>query len=252
MRVHYDPAALPQLGDEPGTNRFDDPRPRSSQDRYVMRYAATNLRGCLLELLDWLRTTDSDATEREAAVINNDASAPTPPAEPWQALQDYLTGRHVGVLTGPDLQLVSIDDSALQAELDREPGVRALLDSELARAALLPAGAAAPRRRAHLDGAAVRLSTDRGRDLTRAASLALRDRPSPPDGIHYRSRHDDAEDCWALYDHAQVIVDDIQPLSPEVPGHRLAVQDVASLWDLPLPPAWADAKRSSGRAVAPG
>ena len=237
VRVHYDPGALPRLGDEPGTNRFDDPRPRS-QDRYVMRYAATNLRGCLLELLDWLRIHDSEAAGREAAVIDNDEESPAAAqAEPWQAMEDYLTGRRVGVLTGLGLQLVSIDDPALQDELDREVAVRALLDSDVGRAALLPAGASTSRR-AHLDGAAVRLATDLGRDLTRAASLALRDRLAPPDGIHYRSRHDDAEDCWALYDHSTVVVSDVQPLAPEDPHHRAALQDVAALWGLPIPPRW--------------
>ncbi len=238
VRLHRDPTALPDLGDGPGPNRFDDPRPRGSQDRYVMRYAATTLRGCLLESLDWLRVLDGEAAEREAAVIDDieDSSLP-PPTEAWQALEDYLTGRHLGVITGPGLQLVSINDPALQAELDQAAGVRALLDSQAGRAALLAVGAAASRR-AHLDGAAVRLSSDLGRDLTRAASLALRDRPVPPDGIHYRSRHDDTEDCWALYDHAPVSVQDVQPFSPDDPDHQQAMKDVASLWDLALPPAW--------------
>lgn len=44
LRVHFDPAALPHLGDAPGVNRFDDPRPRTI-DRFLMRYAATTLRG---------------------------------------------------------------------------------------------------------------------------------------------------------------------------------------------------------------
>lgn len=243
VRVHYDPGALLHLEDAPGTNRFDDPRPRS-QDRYVMRYAATTLRGCLLELLDWLRTHDGEAAEREAAVIDNDEGSPAPVSpEPWQAMEDYLAGRHVAVLAGPELHLVSIDDAALQAELDLEPAVRALLDGDAGRAALLPPGASASRR-AHLDGAAVRLSTDLGRDLTCAASLALRDRPAPPDGIHYRSRHDDAEDCWALYDHATVVVSDRQPLAPADPRHRAALQEVAALWSLPIPQRWTEAAQS--------
>lgn len=102
----------------------------------------------------------------------------------------------------------------------------------------MPAGAPSGRR-AHLDGAAVRLSTDFGRDLTRACSLALRDRVTAPDGIHYRSRHDTAEDCWAIYDHAAVTVSDVVPLSPADPDHRAAVHAVAGLWRLALPPPWA-------------
>jgi len=238
LRLHRDPAALPELGDGPGSNRFDDPRPRSSQDRYVMRYAATTLRGCLLESLDWLRVLDGEAAAREAAVIDDDEDPTSePPAPRWQALQDYLADRQVGTISGPGLALVSIGDAALQAELNKATSVRALLDSEDGRAALLPAGAPASAQ-VRLDGAAVRLSTELGRDITRAASLALRDRDTPPDGIHYLSRHDDDEDCWALYDHATVSIDAIEPLSPDDPAHQTAVRDVASLWDLALPPAW--------------
>ena len=70
VRVHYDPAALPRLGDAAGTNRFDDPRPRT-EHRYLVRYTATTLRGCLLELLDALRTNGA-ATDREAAVARQE------------------------------------------------------------------------------------------------------------------------------------------------------------------------------------
>jgi hypothetical protein len=37
-----------------------------------------------------------------------------------------------------------------------------------------------------------------GRDLTRHCSLAIHDRVPTPAGIHYRSRFDDDEDCWAI------------------------------------------------------
>jgi hypothetical protein len=233
VRVHYDPGALPAYGDGVGSNRFDDPRPNTA-DRYVVRYAATTLRGCLLELLDWLRP-NPDAAEREAAVVDDaDVSDDGPTAQPWQPIADFLHGRHVGIITGPALRLVSIDDPVLQAELDREPAVRALLDSPQGRAALAPAGG-----RAHLDEAAVRLSTGLGRALTQACSLALRDRATVPDGIHYRSRHDDSEDCWAIYDHADVHVGKVTPLDPGDGDQRKALHDVAALWDLPLPPNWA-------------
>ncbi len=38
-------------------------------------------------------------------------------------------------------------------------------------------------------------------DLPQAWSKALRDHPSRPDGIAYRSRHDDDAICYAFYDH---------------------------------------------------
>lgn len=232
VRVHYDPGALPRYVDGAGPNRFDDPRPNTA-DRYVMRYTATTLRGCLLELLDWLRP-NAEAADREATVVDDaDDVGATSTAPPWQPIADFLHGRHVGVITGPGLRLVSIDDPVLQAELDREPAVRALLDSPPGRAALSPAG-----RRAHLDEAAVRLSTDLGRALTQACSLALRDRAAVTDGIHYRSRHDDAEDCWAIYDHADVRVGRVTRLDPGSEEQRKALHDVAALWNLPLPPDW--------------
>jgi hypothetical protein len=234
--VHYDPWALPPYQDIVGHNRFDDPRPNSI-DRYVVRYLATTLRGCMLELLDWLRPSP-DALTREAQVVADAADAPPTGADQAtevlkQAISDFLDGRHVGVLEGKSVHILSIDDPAVQAELDRATAVRALLDSPQGRAALSPAG-----RTPHLDQAAVRLSTDFGRALTQACSLAIRDRDDRPDGIHYRSRHDDGEDCWALYDHAKVQLLESLPLDPANSDHRGALQDVAALWDLPLPPAW--------------
>ncbi len=90
---------------------------------------------------------------------------------------------------------------------------------------------------ARFDGAALRLSTPFGRDLTQACSLAIRDRVPRPDGIHHRSRHDDDEHCWALFDHAEVRLVEVTPFAPETSdSHRRAVQDVADLWELPLPP----------------
>ena len=222
LRVHRDPTALPRYEGVVGPSRFDDPRPDSL------------LRGCLIELMDWLRP-NVEAAEREAAVVDA-APSTVSPTDSGRAFSDYLRGRSVGTITARDAVVVSIDDPALQAELDKATAVRALLDSPDGRAALLPAGAA-PSRRAHLDEAAVRLSSDLGRELTRACSLALRDRESRPDGIHYRSRHDDAEDCWALYDHANVSIT-VQPLTPKNRAHRDAVQGVADMWDLALPRDW--------------
>ncbi len=237
VRVHYNPGALPPYQDVVGHNRFDDPRPNST-DRYVMRYTASTLRGCLLELLDWLRP-DPAALDREHQVVDNaEGATATPNIDQGlqtleQALADYLHGRHVGHLEGTSVQTLSIDDPQLQAELDCATAVRALLDSPEGRAALSPGG-----RTPHLDQAAVRLATGFGRALTQACSLAIRDRDNHPDGIHYRSRHDDAEDCWAIYDHAEVQLVESVPLRPGDTHHRATLQNVAALWSLPLPLAW--------------
>lgn len=235
LRVSFDPARLPpaQAG-VVGPNRFDDPRPRT-RDRYVMRYGASTLRGCLLELLDALRPTQA-VVARESAVVD-DAPVPGPPGAPGQALADYLAGRKVAVITSPGLSMVSINDPALQQLLDHVAAVRALLDTPAARAVLLPSGAG-QEAQVRLDGAAVRLSSDLGRDLTRAASLVLRDLDPALGGISYRSRHDDTEDCWAIYDHARVEVSAATALSAGNEEHRQALAAVAALWHLPLPPPW--------------
>lgn len=146
-----------------------------------------------------------------------------------------MNGRQVGRLTGARVRVLSIDDPNLHAQLNREPAVRALLDSQEGRAALAGPSRRAPR----LDEAAVRLSSPFGRDLSRACSLAIWDRIPRPDGIHHRSRHDDDEHCWALFDHADVRLIDAVPFAPESNGvHRQTLQEVAAMWDIPLPPAW--------------
>lgn len=159
-----------------------------------MRYTASTLRGCLLESLDWLRP-NPDAAAREAG-IDEDAKPDDEhleaPAPAWAALTDFLQGRQVGRLTGRRLRLLSINDPRLQAQLDQEPAVRALLDSTEGRTVLAPRGRNTPR----LDQAAIRLSTPFGRDLTQVRSVAIWDRRPRPDGIHHRRRHDDDEHCW--------------------------------------------------------
>ena len=233
LRVHFEPGALPRLGDDPGTNRFDDPRPRTI-DRYLVRYAATSLRGCLLELLDAFRD-NSEARLRETAIDDDDPDlVDGPNVADWQHIHDFLEGRQVATIFAHRPAIASINDAALQTELDKEPAVRAVLNSESARSALLEIGG----RAVHLDNAAIRLSSETGRYITQACALALFDRQSPPDVIHYRSRHDDSEDCWAIYHHAEVRVGPAEQLSPDIPEHVVALRSVAELWDLPLPPAW--------------
>lgn len=135
LRLHYDPGALPAKQEQVGPNRLDDPRP-NSLDRYVVRYTATTLRGCLLESLDWLRPNpEADAHEREI-VDNAEPGDDHEPPPAWAAIEDFLRDRKVGRLTGRGLRLLSINDPRLHVELDREPAVRALLDSDDGRAAL--------------------------------------------------------------------------------------------------------------------
>lgn len=217
----------------PGPNRFDDPRP-NTRDRFLVRYAATSLRGSLLELLAAFRPND-EARAFEDDVQGDKDLQPDPDSQLRQALADFLADRQLAVMTPrARTRFVSIDDPGLQAELDREPGVRALLDGPDGRLALMPIGGARPR----LDGAAVRLGTAFGRDLTQHCSLAVRDRTPVPAGIHYRSRHDDNEDCWAIYDHVNVAFHGEATFEPTNPTHKKALSSVADLWSLPLPDEW--------------
>lgn len=233
LRVHFDPAALPHLGDEPGANRYDDPRPRT-MDRFVVRYAATTLRGCMLELLAAFRD-NAEANDRIDAIDDDDPDLVAAPAvADWQHIADFLDQRKVATISADGLATVSMNDPVVQRDLDREPAVRAVLDTDAARQALLERDGTD----VHLDNAAIRLSSETGRYITQACALALYDRDAKPDAIHYRSRHDDNEDCWAIYHHAAVQIGAADPLSPDVPEHAESLNDVAKLWDLPLPPAW--------------
>ena len=233
MRVHYEPSAFPHLGDEPGTNRFDDPRPRAIE-RFLVRYAASSLRGCLLELLAGFRP-NPEASERQSAVETDDPNFVEPPdGAERQHIADFLAGRKVASVASAGLAIASINDPTVQHELDKEPAVRAVLDTEDAQAAMLEAKG----RRVHLDNAAIRLSSPTGRYITQACALALHDPQIRPDVIHYRSRHDDSEDCWAIYDHADVQIGAAEELSPSIEAHAAALRSVAHLWDLPIPPAW--------------
>jgi hypothetical protein len=199
-----------------------------------MRYTATSLRGCLLELLARFRHNE-EASAREAALDIDDPEFVDPPqVEDWQHIADFTARRKVGTLQVHEPVVVSVNDPVVQHALDSEPAVRAVLDSTEARTALLESGGV----QVHLDNAAIRLSSEVGRYLTQACALALYDRERQPDVIHYRSRHDDAESCWAIYHYVDVAVLQVVNFSAAVEGHRQAMRCVAELWDLPLPPEW--------------
>lgn len=233
LRMHPTPMELPAKSDQPGPYRFDDPRP-NTEDRFVMRYTASTIRGCLLELLDWMRDNKA-ATAREDAVDADDPDLVEAPAsDSGAALAAYLLNRRVARIGSESPFTVSINDPAVQQDLDEEPAVRAVLDSESARNALLETDGKV----VHLDNAAVRLASETGRDITRACALALYDRAEPPDVIHFKSRHDDAEDCWAIYGQTPVEQIEEVPFSPRIPAHRDALISVATMWRLDVPDSW--------------
>lgn len=72
--MHPEPAALPRLRHEgPGRNRFDDP-----EGVFVVRYAASSLRGCLVETMSRFRRHP----DTEAVLRDIDGVDPDDPGEP--------------------------------------------------------------------------------------------------------------------------------------------------------------------------
>lgn len=224
LRVGPDPARLPSepRGGEPGPNRFDDP-----EGRFVIRYLADSLRGCLIELLARFRPNDR-AEARIAAVVG----ATDDPGHPGDdALTDWLAHQRVAVchLVEPAGPLLDVNDAHLLVELDAHPRVRAVL-----RNSGLGTGAEPVR----LDGGTIRLAGPIGRRITQAVSRAVYEREPRPAGLTYRSRLDDNERCWALYGETAVRFESPVSLSPDVAIHREAVQAAATLYGVGLPVAW--------------
>ena len=224
VRVHPAPEVLPQLRHEgPGRNRFDDPH-----EGFLMRYTAENLRGCLVETLARFRpNSTADALLASVEFVDADAD---PPAPTDQAVADWLAAQRVGQVTlvTPQPLLVDIEAADLLVDLDNHPLVREAIDNSA-----LSDGAAL----VHLDAGLIRLGGDVGRPITQAVSRAMHELHPEVDGIAYWSRIDSSERCWAIYGHVPVDVS-ITDLSAENPVHRHAVQEVANLLRVPLPPAW--------------
>lgn len=224
-RVHADPETLPRRVEDPGPNRYDDPRPHAS-NRYLVRYTATTLQGCLLETMAWLRPND-EANQRIDDVIVDGEDAVE---QPTQAVDDYLATRRVAAATFPDDQsFVDIHHPVTLQLLDTDLNVQPLLDSSRGREVLGERGGTS---RPHLDQAAVLLASEFGRKVTQHCSLAIWDQGGLA-GVAYRSRHDLTEWCWAAYDRADVSFGGVESLSPDVPEHREAVSSVIKLWGLP-------------------
>ncbi|MEZ0362646.1 RES family NAD+ phosphorylase [Mycobacterium sp. pUA109] len=225
VRVHPAPEALPQLRHEgPGRNRFDDPH-----GRFLMRYTAESLRGCLVETMARFRPSPAaDALLAAVEFVDADVDPPVPAA---QAVAEWLAAQRVGrvTLVTPQPLLVDIEAADLLVDLDTHPLVREAIDNSPLRDGPT---------RVHLDAGLVRLGGDVGRPITQQAiSRALHELHPEVDGIAYWSRIDPSERCWAIFGHVPVDVA-IADLSAENPVHRSAVQEVADLLRVPLPRAW--------------
>lgn len=224
VRVHPAPEVIPQLRHEgPGRNRFDDPR-----GAFLMRYTAETLRGCLVETMARFRpNANAEALLAAVEFVGADDEAQSPTS---QAVADWLAMQRIGhvTLVTPQPLLVDIEAADLLVELDTYPIVREAIENSPLRD-----GSAV----VHLDAGIVRLGGDVGRPITQAVSRALHELHPEVDGIAYWSRIDPSERCWAMYGHVPVDVS-ITQLSADDRLHRRAVQEVADLLKVPLPPPW--------------
>jgi hypothetical protein len=220
LRVHPAPDKLPapRRGEEPGLNRFDDPN-----NEFVVRYLGETLRGCLLETMSRFRASRR-AEELLNAVQGLEPGEERPDIDPERGLADWLSKQRIGRChLASSFTLVSVNDPALLAELDLEPRVRDAL-----RGIGLE----------ELDEAVIRLGgKETGRKVTQVVSRILWE--GDVAGLAYSSRHDDNEQCWAIYGTTPVWFDEqMLRLDPENAEHAEAVADVAALFHIQLPTKW--------------
>ncbi|TAM88390.1 MAG: hypothetical protein EPN43_08400 [Jatrophihabitans sp.] len=105
------------------------------------------------------------------------------------------------------------------------------------RAALESSGLGTPLNPARLDEGIVRLGGPLGRVITQALSRAAREWLPNTAGLAYRSRLDDEEWCWAIWDYTDVQIR-TERLDPAHRHHRRAVQHAAQLLEITTPPEW--------------
>lgn len=222
-RVHPNPGVLPLLArDGLGLNRYDDPH-----GRYAVRYAAENLSGAMLETMARFRP----APEAEAllAAVEGVSTDEDDHLDPVDGLRHWLAVQQVGrVALAAEGQLLDVHDPGLLHDLDKHP---------LVRAALEESGLGTPLNPARLDEGIVRLGGPLGRPVTQALGRAVREWLPDVAGLAYRSRLDDEEWCWAIWDDTRVEIR-IQPLDAAHRHHRRAVQHAAQLLEIATPPEW--------------
>jgi hypothetical protein len=222
-RVHPQPDLLPRLThDGPGLNRYDDPL-----GRYAVRYVAENLSGAMLETLARFRR--APAAEALLAAVEGVTDDDVEHLDPVDGVRDWLAVQQLGrvSLATPGV-LLDVHDPGLLRDLDKHPLVRAALEAS---------GLGTPLNPARLDEGIVRLGGPLGRPVTQALGRAVREWLPEVAGLAYRSRLDDEEWCWAIWDDTDVEIR-VEPLDPAHRHHRRAVQHAAQLLEIGLPPDW--------------
>jgi hypothetical protein len=227
FRVHPAPRALPALprAGEAGRNRWDDPL-----GEFRVRYAATHLRGSMIELLS--RFQDSTEAEQVLAQIEGVDELEGPDYDKVSGVEEWLSRQYVGCLelAGEPL-IIDIDNAEFLVELDKNHYVRAALDAS---------PLSSPGSAAHLDFAIIRLTAPLGRPITQAVSRAIHEDYPIVDGLRYSSRIDTSEECWGLYEQTEVhwVGEFDRQLSPDDGEHLEAVRSAAQLLQIALPQDW--------------
>ncbi|WP_331722789.1 hypothetical protein OG848_47445 (plasmid) [Streptomyces canus] len=238
VRVGRAPEELPSRPcHEPPIHRFDDPI-----GEYLARYGGEDLEICLIEVLARFRSKP-EVEDVLAEIVGVDDgygrgvehgedSAGRPPHSKEETLREVLGElKTARVHVRQDGVCLDVSDPLERFELGKHPRVREAIQA-FDQLVGNPTD-----RSSQLDGALIRLAGAAGRKITQAVSRAVYEMVQYV-GISYFSRWDDSKRCWAIWGDVEVIVDDVQPLNPDNPEHRDAVQKAAKIHGLPLPSEW--------------
>jgi hypothetical protein len=221
LRVHPDPAWLPQPPNDPstpGSNRFDDP-----YGQVAARYTATRLQGCLYETMARFRPSPT-AEAMLQSIDGIEAADVDWPEDDDTAIADWLERQQIGTVRVLDTGVfANVEEPDLLVQLDKHPLVRTAVQD------LDPAG--------RLDTGLIRLGGLRlGRPISQAVGAAIREWMPHALGIAYTSRLAD-EPCWAIWATTHVDITSVH-LDPSEPLHREAVRRVARTFEIALPSSW--------------
>ena len=217
-RVHVNPTALPNLPVEGETppNRYDDP-----QREYRVRYFATNKRGAFLEVLARFRRND-ETQKRLGAVAEVDERA-EPGTSAGRVPPAFLIALKevAGQVADPEHYFIDVTAEDTLTALGEHPRIRRALDA-------LSSGESghAPR----LDKTTIRLPPPQGNTITQPVSRVVYDETDAV-GIHYASRLDELEPCWAVFDWVTVDFSETKPID----ANDDALKSAAAAMMLTLP-----------------
>jgi len=212
-------------------HRFDDPH-----KQFYVYYTADSPLCALLEMMDWLR--NGQVGLRTIAAVPVDPDDPPVPT-PDQRIAAVLAGWHLiklSVKSDQPVELVDINDDAALLRVDDEQEVRNAFEAMVTHKVppVEPASV-------HLDQSYIRMGNPLARPLTQAAGGAVRSALGAGlSGLAFRTRHSHPfMVCHAFWaDRVQLVVDEVQPLSPGNSEHESVVKIACDRLGLPHPAGW--------------